>query len=123
MHKIAAIGEILWDNFPDGKVLGGAPTNFAIMSKYLGNEAYIISAVGNDNLGTEIFEKLNFWGINTELLQINPDYKTGEVIVTINETGQPRYRIVENRACDHIQYKNPMDNYHNTFDAISFGYL
>ena len=27
--KIAGIGELLWDNLPSGKQLGGAPTNFA----------------------------------------------------------------------------------------------
>ena len=123
MYKIAAIGEILWDNFPDGKELGGAPTNFAILSKYLGNESYVISTVGNDDLGKEILEKLSTWGIHTVLLQISEEYKTGEVDIQIDESGNPRYQIVENRACDHILYNELLDNYLDTFDAISFGSL
>jgi len=123
MKKIAAIGEILWDNFPDGKILGGAPTNFAILSKYLGNEAYVISAVGDDDLGKEIFDKLQNWGICTSLLQITKEYDTGEVMVQVDEQGIPRYQIVENRASDHIKYSDEMNNFLNEFDAISFGSL
>ena len=123
MKNIAAIGEILWDNFPNGKELGGAPTNFAIISKYLGNNAFVISSVGDDVLGEEIIEKLKFIGINTDLLQINSDYKTGEVNITIDNNGNPNYIIEENRACDHIIYTDEMDKYVDKFDAISFGSL
>ena len=30
MEEIVGLGEILWDIFPDGAVLGGAPCNFAM---------------------------------------------------------------------------------------------
>ncbi len=123
MFTIAAIGEILWDNFPDGKRLGGAPANFAVISKYLGNQAYVISAVGDDAAGRELLEQLNKWGINTDLIQRLNTYKTGEVNITLDKQGNPRYQIVENRACDHIQYSPELDQYIDLFDAISFGSL
>ncbi len=123
MKKIAAIGELLWDIFPDGKEVGGAPANFAIISAYLGNDAYVISAVGTDNLGKELTNKLKNWQVDVDLLQTHPDYKTGEVNIKINENGIPAYEIVENRACDHIIYTEKLSKSLQHFDAISFGSL
>ena len=34
-NVIVGIGEILWDVFPNGKVLGGAPANLLIMFRSL----------------------------------------------------------------------------------------
>jgi fructokinase len=48
---IVGIGEILWDVFPEGKVLGGAPANFAYHVSQFGFEGVAVSAIGNDALG------------------------------------------------------------------------
>ena len=40
------LGEVLWDILPSGRVLGGAPSNFAYMTHLLGNEAIVASRVG-----------------------------------------------------------------------------
>ena len=45
--KVVGIGEIVWDMFPDGSVLGGAPLNFAFVAGELGCQPVIISAVGS----------------------------------------------------------------------------
>jgi len=45
---IAGIGEILWDVFPERKVLGGAPANFAYHISQFGLNGYAVSAVGDD---------------------------------------------------------------------------
>ena len=47
---ICCFGEILWDLFPDGKKLGGAPFNVASSLKDLGAEVYFLSSIGNDTL-------------------------------------------------------------------------
>lgn len=41
------------DVFPEEQVIGGAPFNFAAILAHLGNEAYLLSAVGRDELETE----------------------------------------------------------------------
>ncbi|MEJ2105364.1 MAG: hypothetical protein P8X47_12435 [Ignavibacteriaceae bacterium] len=51
MEKITAIGEILFDIYPDSKNLGGAPLNFLYHVYKLTGEGNIISRVGNDVLG------------------------------------------------------------------------
>ena len=34
---MVGLGEVLWDILPSGKVLGGAPANFAYMTNVLGD--------------------------------------------------------------------------------------
>lgn len=56
--KIACYGEVLWDIFPGGqRRIGGAPFNVAYHLSRMGVEAYMISSVGNDDLGNELLEK------------------------------------------------------------------
>ena len=47
---IVGIGEILWDVLPEGKKLGGAPSNFAYHVSQLGLASCVASAIGGDAL-------------------------------------------------------------------------
>ena len=47
------LGEVLWDILPTGRVLGGAPANFAYMTNVLGDQGIVASRVGSDDLGLE----------------------------------------------------------------------
>lgn len=51
--KIAGIGEVLWDVFGEKKAFGGAPANCACHCNTLGAEAYVVSCMGNDQMGQE----------------------------------------------------------------------
>ena len=46
--KVTSFGEVLWDDFPEGKVLGGAPLNVLVRLRALGADASIISRRGDD---------------------------------------------------------------------------
>ena len=46
--SIVGIGEVLWDVFPSGKKLGGAPANFAYHAVQFRHEGPVVSAVGLD---------------------------------------------------------------------------
>jgi len=48
---LVAVGEVLWDVFPDSVRLGGAPLNFAVHAARLGLNPILISAVGAEDLG------------------------------------------------------------------------
>ena len=61
---VVGIGEVLWDVYPDGAHLGGAPANFACHAAALGAEAWIISAVGVDELGDRAAKQLRAQGRN-----------------------------------------------------------
>ena len=58
-QKIICFGEILWDLFPDGKKLGGAPFNVASSLKNLGADVEFISRIGNDSLGKELLMEVS----------------------------------------------------------------
>jgi fructokinase len=60
--RVAGIGEILWDRFPDGDRLGGAPANFAFHAAQLGASAQIVSRIGNDRDGEGLANLLNTSG-------------------------------------------------------------
>ena len=47
-YTTVGLGELLWDMFPEGKQLGGAPANFAYMTRLLGDEGIVASRVGSD---------------------------------------------------------------------------
>lgn len=56
---VVGIGEVLWDVFPGGKQLGGAPANFVYHVTRFGCQGLLVSAVGkNDAYGDEICEAL-----------------------------------------------------------------
>ena len=57
MKSIICFGEVLWDMLPAGKKLGGAPLNVALRAQSLGNNASMISSVGNDEIGVELVEE------------------------------------------------------------------
>lgn len=100
---IICFGEILWDLFPSGKMLGGAPFNVASSIKGLGGDVEFISRVGDDELGKDIRSEVLRKGISTELLQSDPLHETGKVIVTLDDTGSAQYEIAEDAAWDFIE--------------------
>jgi len=94
-------GEILWDRFPEGAQLGGAPSNVAWHLGLAGGWVQLVSRVGADPAGQEAIERLA-QVCDTDLVQIDPERATGEVEVTI-EKGEPRYRLVPGRAWEFIE--------------------
>jgi len=108
-QSVAIFGEILFDHFPDGtQVLGGAPFNVAWHLQALNIQPLLISSIGNDNLSYKIQVTLKQWGISQIGIQIQPQYSTGQVQVTL-EDNQPRFSIPPNQAFDFIEKKQLVD--------------
>ncbi len=122
-HKIIAIGEILWDLFPEGAKPGGAPANFAYHAQSLGAEAALISAVGNDPLGNELLEVFHSIGLSTRLVQRCENRETGTVKVAVDAEGVPHFTICENVAWDRIAASPEALEAAKTADALCFGSL
>lgn len=105
LFKAIGIGEVLWDMLPEGKQLGGAPTNFAVHIRQLATtkiDSHIISCIGDDAFGQEIRTHLQHQKINCEFLSIEPDHPTGRVDIALNKTGSPTYTINQPVAWDFI---------------------
>src|SRR5438094_1844962 len=94
-------GEVLWDQFPDGPQLGGAPANVAWHLGQAGGWVRLVSRVGDDAEGRRALAQLFDAGVDVSLVQIDRERATGVVEVTI-EGGEPRYRLVPGRAWERI---------------------
>lgn len=101
--KLLSFGEILWDIFDTRKAIGGAPLNFAAYASMLGARGYLVSAVGNDELGKEAISIVESYGISTEYTSVLGDKPTGSCIVTLNENGVPSYNLLYDVAYDYIK--------------------
>jgi fructokinase len=79
---IVGLGEVLWDMLPDGKKIGGAPANFAYHMSQCDFPTYLVSAVGNDELGEQIRDTLSEAGLNLLLPVV--EQPTGTVDVELD---------------------------------------
>ena len=79
--RIAGLGEVLWDCFPDGKRPGGATSNAAFQATQLGADGLVVSRVGEDKDGQRLIEFLNQQGLSTAAIQFDPRHPTGTVTV------------------------------------------
>lgn len=120
---VVGLGELLWDLLPAGKLLGGAPTNFAYISTLLGDCGIVASRVGNDDLGCEALERLNTIGMDTSYLQRDASHPTGTVGVRLDCRGQPRFVIHEDVAWDFLCWTEKWKQLARQADAVCFGTL
>lgn len=118
---VVGLGEILWDVFPERKVLGGAPANFAYHVSQFGFNGYTVSAIGEDLLGKEILSSLEDKKLN--YLIETTDYPTGTVQVSLNKSGVPQYEICENVAWDNIPFTARTENLAKNTQTVCFGSL
>lgn len=118
---VVGLGEILWDVFPERKVLGGAPANFAYHISQFGFNGYAVSAIGEDLLGKEILQSLEEKNLN--YLLETTDYPTGTVQITLSGAGIPQYEICENVAWDNIPFTARTENLAKNTQTVCFGSL
>ncbi len=98
---VLTFGETIWDIYPDEKIIGGAPFNFAAHLAHLGNSSYLMSAVGNDELGENALFEAKKHGIKTDFILRN-EYPTGSCMVTLDENAVPSYNVLTDTAYDNI---------------------
>lgn len=73
-------GEVLFDQFPDGRrVLGGAPFNVAWHLQAFGEAPIFISRVGRDEDGASILGGMQKWGMDVVGMQMDEKLPTGRV--------------------------------------------
>lgn len=94
-------GEVLWDRFPHGAELGGAPANVAWHLAGLGARVELVTRVGDDDDGRAALARLDGHGVGLALAQTDAQHATGEVRVAV-DAGEPRYTLVRDRAWEHL---------------------
>ena len=118
--RLLAFGEILWDVFEDARHIGGATLNIAAHFSLHGGASFIISALGDDELGKDALRITRDFGINDSFITIHKDMPTGESIVALTNEGIPTYRITENVAYDYIKTDSVLTKEE---DVLYFGTL
>ena len=120
---IAAIGEVLWDLFPNGRRLGGAPFNVVCNARELGAKAAIVSRIGDDDFGKEILVAVKKKGVDSQYVTVDTHYPTGTVSVLLDKNGKPDFTINKNVAWDFLSWNDNMKLVAASCDAIAFGSL
>ena len=91
--RVLGIGELLWDLFPDGPRLGGAPFNVVASMRRLSHPAAFVTAVGDDELGRSAVAAVNELGVDTTFISVARDLPTGTVAVTPDPVEGHRFTI------------------------------
>ena len=124
MNRVTAIGEILFDIYPTSKKLGGAPINFLYHVFKLTGQGNMVSRIGKDILGSNIFEFLKNKSISVEFIQEDHLHPTGVASVSLNEKSEPTFTIDEERAYDFIERTELLEKLINEeTDCLYFGTL
>ena len=118
---VVGLGELIWDLLPNGKQLGGATTNFAYISRLLGNKSILASRVGDDELGHEARRRLAGMGIETDYLQVDAIHPTGTVGIQIDESGEAHYAMNEDSAWDYLEWTDGLEELASRADTVCFG--
>ena len=101
---ILVIGEILFDEFPNYRRLGGAPFNFAYHLKQFGFNVRFISKIGIDDAGKEILHRLELSRFDLDDIQLDDVHPTGNVKVRLDKNGAPQFDIISDVAYDYIDF-------------------
>ena len=122
-YRIIAMGDGLWDLFPDSPRFGGATANYACHASILGGEVFMVSGVGKDDRGQALLEVYQKHGVSTDLVQVLKDYPTGVVNVELTESGLPTFTIGDNAAWDHWEWNDEIEGTVRQADVLYFGTL
>jgi fructokinase len=123
---IVGIGEILWDVFPSGKRLGGAPANFAYHVREIGGggmQSLAVSCVGEDPPGREILARWDELSLSGEFIAVDAHHPTGMVSVAVDPQGKPVYDIKTDVAWDFLPESPQLRELASTAAAVCFGTL
>ncbi|MFC5407160.1 carbohydrate kinase family protein [Cohnella soli] len=127
-NDLLTVGEMLVDmisdNYGDGyenngytRFFGGSPSNIAINANKLGIRSHIVSAVGEDSLGTFLLNRLREAGMDTDGIQTTPDSTSLVVVTKSQSTPVPIFY----RGADYgLTYNGSLERALNNSKAVHF---
>jgi len=102
-RRALLFGEALIDEFPDRRVVAGAPMHIAAHLASFGWEAMVVARVGGDADGRAIRERLERHGVRTSLLEVDPVLPTGTVAITLHPGVGHSFEIRRPAAWDAVE--------------------
>ena len=109
MWDVVCFGELFIDLVPHTKVdgqwqyvpsPGGAPGNVAAGLAKLGNNALMVSRVGDDAFGRLLIEALRGFGVDVSGIVQSPTEKAGLSVVTLDEKGDRSFMFYRDQPAD-----------------------
>lgn len=123
--KLLSFGEILFDidKEKNTKTIGGAPFNICAHLSQLHQKAYLLSAVGKDELGMQALLYTESFNIHARYIK-EIDCNTGVCLIKC-ENGEPIYDLSAISAYDNIEVtENDIEKIKSeNFDVFYFGTL
>ena len=119
---IVSWGELLWDLYPDGRRLGGAPANVAFHLAALGVPVALATRVGDDEPGHAAIAAMSAAGVDTSLVQVDAQRPTGAVGIVITGGEAPDSLHAE-CAWERIAMTDAVRDALATARALCFGSL
>ena len=120
---VLCFGEMLWDILPEGRFPGGAPLNVAHQLQRMNIQARLISAVGRDLLGRDLFGWAEKSGLDVSGVGCAEELPTGVVRALVSSDGDASYEIGMPAAWDRIQLSESVRSAAVRADALVFGSL
>lgn len=121
--KVVAFGEVVWDIIPNGKVLGGTPSNMVFRCNSFNEKGFLLSRVGDDDLGNEALDKLQELKISDNNVQIDNEFATGTVHISFENDHESRYIVTPDVAFDHIEFSAEALKLVRDADCLFYGLL
>ncbi len=121
--RIVAFGELVWDLFPDDQKIGGAPVNLVFRVNAMGDEGFLLSRIGEDQLGQDALAELAKLKISDSNVQVDPIFPTGTAHIRIGSEGRPDYVIEPDMAFDHIEFTAEALKLVRSADCLVYGTL
>jgi len=104
--ELLSVGELVWDCYPEGSFLGGAPFNVAVQLARHGHPAALLTAVGQDRLGARALAFLERERISGA--RVHPHLPTGTVAVALDAAGAPTFTIQGSAAWTDLAGAEPV---------------
>lgn len=131
ISSIVVFGEALADEFPEQKIIGGAPFNVARTLAHFGCAPLMISRIGQDAIGALIHADMQRCGMSDIGLQVDAVHSSGRVVVTQDhpeDNSSHQFEILPDQAYDYIEQdaaQQAVAAYcqHQPADLIYFGSL
>jgi fructokinase len=130
--RVVGLGEILWDCHAEGRQLGGAPANFAVMAARLGDHGILASRLGVDAPGKEAHDVLAGLPLDLNFLQTDTEHATGLARISYEQSAlsqasraalSPRYEILQPAAWDFLDFSPSWRSLAGAAHAVCFGTL
>ena len=121
--KIVAFGEVVWDILPNEKILGGTPSNMVFRCNSFKEEGFLLSRVGDDELGNAALLRLKELGISEENVQVDSEFPTGTVNITLDENNEANFHVTPDVAFDHIEFSAEALKLARNADCLFYGLL